>query len=531
MSNRYVHSDPILASILSKPKDRKDEEEIDVKTIDKKKDGSFQSVPETIDISRTANASDTTNTPTDSIINSNEDKDESRQPLSESKWRKVKTVIKNSTEAKNRNSMTAQESLFLSMRKRYQQKKKKENENSSSNNLPSDGSIKSFSSIVSAAIARARLRQDLSIRLSKLSMKEAEFLKDIVNDDNSTQQELENADYVLNTDPLYRLPGEDSNMESMKSIEEFVVPKDGRLSDVLQGHRVHIDGRDIEILLDWEDYGAIPPESMRMSKLCKTNKFNDLDAILTMPSEFSYSTWEYKEDKSMSLVGLPEEFKAVDQVLSPPMMKSLRKSLPFAVSEDFFWLKYAMTRDGASLQGLYDTVRQSTRTLIAIETVNGEVFGAFISSPWRSYPSFYGSCEAFLWRMKQSRFTPTLSVEEQIELEKDIEVYKWSQENRNIQMSDPTKLVIGGGYPDNDDDDSESNEWGFGIALGSDLFEGTSSHCVTFKSPTLSKSSPKGEVFEVSNMEVWTFTPCNNLKDADQLEMGRMFVLSHFQQA
>eukprot|EP01083_Nonionella_stella_P228524 809766_1 len=95
-------------------------------------------------------------------------------------------------------------------------------------------------------------------------------------------------------------------------------------------------------------------------------------------------------------------------------------------------------------------------------------------------------------------------------------------------MSDKSKLVIGGGFPDDDGDDSD--EWGLGIALGADLYEGTSSNCVTFKSPGLSQVSPKGEVFEVKNLEVWAFTPCMNEKDAEQLEMGRMFVLSHFDQ-
>ncbi len=320
------------------------------------------------------------------------------------------------------------------------------------------------------------------------------------------------------------MPGVNSNIDSIASIEEIHVSKDSRLNDVIQGFRVQVDGRDIEILLNWDDYGPVSRDSMRMSNRQKNIDMSEFDDTPTTPSKYSYKTWEY-ENESMLLVGLPEELKEVEQVLTPPMIETLRKSLPFAVSEDYFWLKYAMTRDGASLQGLYDTVRQSTRTLIAIETVKGEVFGAFVSSPWRHYTSFYGSCEAFLWRVRKSRFTATSSIEEQIELEKDIEIYKWSQENRNIQMSDNNKLVIGGGYPDNVDDDSESKQYGLGIAIGADLFVGTSSNCVTFKSPTLSK----GETFEVSNLEVWSFTPCNNLKQAEQLEMGRMFVLSHFE--
>jgi len=235
-----------------------------------------------------------------------------------------------------------------------------------------------------------------------------------------------------------------------------------------------------------------------------------------------------KNNESCDILGLPNEFNQELQVLSPPMMDKLRANLPFTVADDQFWLKYAMVKNGASLHGLYNSIRQCSKTLVVIETVNGEVFGAFVSSPWRKYSSFYGSCETFLWRLRKSRFTPTMSIDEQIELERDIEVFKWSQENRNIQMSNDNKLIIGGGCPDDADNNEDSSSWGFGIALEADLYQGTSGNCVTFNSPSLSQVSPKGDIFEVANMEVWAFTPCMNLKEAEQLELGRMFVLSHF---
>ena len=105
-----------------------------------------------------------------------------------------------------------------------------------------------------------------------------------------------------------------------------------------------------------------------------------------------------------------------------------------------------MSRDGASLINMYSTVRQSSRTLLVIETIHGEVFGAFVSSPWRernNIMNYYGSCEAFLWKMRQSRFTPTCSMDEQVELERDIEVFSWSQLNRNISPLPPLILVLG----------------------------------------------------------------------------------------
>lgn len=503
--SRYTHNDPILASILTS---RKKDEELTANDQDTK---------EKID---TVTANDAEKTKT-------------------SHWNNIKTIIEHTkdatADATGKTSMTEQESAFLKLRNQYL----KENPSDKDSDDEEEGAKNSFIKVVNDAVARARLRQDLTTRLLKLTTKEAKFLKDIVKDENVTKQQLEHANYVLNTDPLYRLPGETSSNigSSMGSglTEEIEIPPNAKLRDFIQGHRVQIDGRDIEILLNWDEFGNELSKSEANLRMSSINLGVDMESnneeIPSFPSTFSYQTWEATSDEEMRpILGLPEEFNEASQVLSPPMLSSLRKALPFCVAEDYFWLKYAMNTDGASLQSLFYSIRQSPKTLFAIETVNGEVFGAFVSSPWRNYASFYGSCEAFVWRMNKSRYTPTSSIEEQIELESDIDVFKWSQENRNIQMSNENQLVIGGGFPE-DDNDEDSDKWGLGIVLGKDLFEGTSSQCVTFKSPSLTQVSPKGEVFEVANMEVWAFTPCMNEKDAEQLEMGRMFVLSHFDQA
>ena len=122
--------------------------------------------------------------------------------------------------------------------------------------------------------------------------------------------------------------------------------------------------------------------------------------------------------------------------------------------------------------------------------------------------------------MNKSRFTPSNSVEEQMKLESSVEIFKWSQENRNIQMSDKKKLVIGGGFPD--DDSEDDSEWKLGIALGADLYEGTTSKCCTFKIPGLSQESPKGEIFEVE---------CSQLTSTRSIVLNFIFtsiLISHF---
>ena len=69
-------------------------------------------------------------------------------------------------------------------------------------------------------------------------------------------------------------------------------------------------------------------------------------------------------------------------VLSPPLMDSLFNFLPYSVSEQNFWMKYSLKRDGALLYTLLKMSRSSSHTIIAIETTDREVFECFTSSPW-----------------------------------------------------------------------------------------------------------------------------------------------------
>jgi hypothetical protein len=208
------------------------------------------------------------------------------------------------------------------------------------------------------------------------------------------------------------------------------------------------------------------------------------------------------------------------------MMDVLRSHLPFSIKQDNFWLKYSLVRDGSSMRVLLDKIRSSARTVIAIETVQGDVFGSFTSSPWRPRgKDFYGSCEAFLWRMKKSRFSNCSTVDDQIALEADLEIFPWSGKNRNVQYfeSPDGKIIIGGGLPDNDDKDQDG---GFGLMITSDMFHGFSNPCHTFASPALPTTSPL-DAFEITNMEVWTLTPVTTVENAEKLELGRQFIFDH----
>lgn len=178
------------------------------------------------------------------------------------------------------------------------------------------------------------------------------------------------------------------------------------------------------------------------------------------------------------------------------------------------------------MRALLSRVRSSARTILAIETMSGDVIGAFVSSPWRPNPEgYYGSCEAFLWRLSKKRFSPCDSVEEQIELESKLDIFDWSAKNRNVQSvsSADGNLVIGGGGPDED----PSQGGGSALTVNADISHGFSEVCLTFESPELPTAEGQKDMFEIANMEVWALTPVDNLEQAERLELGRQFVFDH----
>ncbi|KAL3822905.1 hypothetical protein ACHAXA_010688 [Cyclostephanos tholiformis] len=251
---------------------------------------------------------------------------------------------------------------------------------------------------------------------------------------------------------------------------------------------------------------------------------------------------EYAEGVHFQILGTSaNDSNCHPHVLSPPLMESLQNFFPSSVSDNNFWLKYSLVRDGASLPSLLRHIRGAKHTLIAIETVEGEVFGSFTSSPWRRNWNYYGNGESFLWRMRRSRSEKDAqySILDQAKLESELDVFHWSGLNDLVQYCSHDMIAIGGGALPEDNSDNKpdeqrelppqnpaftkANEGGFGLAIDSDLLRGTSSSCATFQSPPLSKAHPNGP-FEILNMEVWTLTPCINIREAENLEMRTLFL-------
>ena len=129
---------------------------------------------------------------------------------------------------------------------------------------------------------------------------------------------------------------------------------------------------------------------------------------------------------------------------------------------------------------------------------------------------------------------------EKVLMDSECDVYMYSGSNRFVQLCKHDRIAIGGGSPGdstgtnlpnelNDDNASSassrlSKDWGFGLVFEQDLLQGASNPCMTFQSPSLSKKHARGSRFEILNMEVWTFSPCLDEREAQRFEDGLLTI-------
>jgi TLD len=201
--------------------------------------------------------------------------------------------------------------------------------------------------------------------------------------------------------------------------------------------------------------------------------------------------------------------------LTPTLMESLRGFFPHGASEENFFLKFSLQRDGPSLPTLLSRVRTSRHTVVAVETTDGYVFGAYCSSPWRTQAGWFGNDDSFLWRLKHPRFHERSS-SRSFDRDSEIEVYPVFR-NTRIQYCTSQTLAVGGGEWGKDSSGLcpyPSEPTGIGFMIDGDLMGGETNSCSTFCNPRLGQriSSKGGNEFDIRCLEVWTRTfimfPC-----------------------
>jgi len=230
------------------------------------------------------------------------------------------------------------------------------------------------------------------------------------------------------------------------------------------------------------------------------------------------------QDYPFRILGVDE--RAPPSVLTPMLMEAMRGFIPVSLSEEHFWLKFNLQRDGYDLCAMLSKVRTSRQTILAVETRDGYVFGAFCSSPWRIQRSWYGSGESFLWRLKNSR-RESPNVPRSYSQDNEMEVYPFTGHDSCVQLVTSNALAVGGGDYDVVSETSPyaDEPMGIGFTIDGDLGGGETSSCATFANPRLcGLPSSKETEFEIESVEVWTLTPCQTVVEAERMEMRRHFV-------
>lgn len=212
-------------------------------------------------------------------------------------------------------------------------------------------------------------------------------------------------------------------------------------------------------------------------------------------------------------------------VLSPPLMEALASFLPEHVADDNFWLKYSMVRDGANFWNLLRHVRASPQTILAVETTDGHVIGAFTSNSWRLAQGWYGSQtkDAFLFKMRHSRLETTKSIVQQACQESEIQVFPYREGHIAVQYCSASGgLCLGQAEMTNLP--MVGDHYGCGLCIESNLRRGHTSNSETFGNPCLIDDKKRGARFEIANIEIWTLTSCATIEEAEQSELSALFL-------
>ena len=205
-------------------------------------------------------------------------------------------------------------------------------------------------------------------------------------------------------------------------------------------------------------------------------------------------------------------------ILSDSVIAHLASALPpYPISG---WRQlYATQAHGFSLNSLYKRTDGSGASILAVLTMQGDVFGAYLADGIRRpqpFQAFYGEGESFLYSVGESSSS---SDSQQGGGEAaggaQVRIYAWTGNNFNFCFSARNGISIGGG-------DGEA-----GLCLDDTLTCGSTGPSQTFGNPVLCRPqcfrgdggepmdtdglrSPSGmgsEGFEVAQVEVWGVDP------------------------
>lgn len=234
------------------------------------------------------------------------------------------------------------------------------------------------------------------------------------------------------------------------------------------------------------------PESARETLARQCREFLDADLLLNQAWSFKGVTHRNLVRKYRSIIesgqmdAVPHGSMAIftsptvrtpSAILSSDQFESLWSWVPARHQMQELERLFTTENDGFNLSLLVNSSRGLKPTLLLMETIDGQSFGAFIANEWkllRSEKEFYGSGENFLFSMtpKEEKFP-----------------WRSGQPEQHMILTESALLLGGAGGGD-----------GFGLRLDSELWHGTSQKCDTYANAPLHKGSPE---FECRTVELY----------------------------
>ena len=237
--------------------------------------------------------------------------------------------------------------------------------------------------------------------------------------------------------------------------------------------------------------------TVRTPKITMSGK--GMSVSVDIPDDNRQITEPQHVDIKIAPEPLREETSAAPFLLLPPQMKALLESgaLPQSLHYCKWKRLYSLSRDGDSFETFLRMVEGHNRTVLAVKTTEGRLFGGYADTRWearhknRQADGFYGSAQACLFRFPGfgGSGSNLVSLDEN-----EVVIYKWTGANRYIQLCDASKRAVafGGGGHDGD----------FGLCIEDDFRRGTTGHCSTFENEPLCEEG----YFDVVDLEMWGFT-------------------------
>lgn len=99
-------------------------------------------------------------------------------------------------------------------------------------------------------------------------------------------------------------------------------------------------------------------------------------------------------------------------------------------TQGYRWrLLYSTVRHGFNLLTFYARAMKEKKTLTVVETLKGEMFGGFTSTPWEVHQQYFGTGESFLFKFDSTRNSKEAA---------DCRFFPWTGENNLVMMATDT---------------------------------------------------------------------------------------------